>query len=165
MRPSLCARDVGLERCAGVKRVPIPRRRAISRDQGGGGVTDQVAGGCFCCRFPDLVDALDRLRAHAPEVIFAEAVGSCTDVAATTVRPLLRDYAAQYRIAPLTVLVHERPEEPELRFLFDLQLAEADLVVDRSVDVEHWLEQLLGGGVRAGGKVIAVDYARYPDEA
>ena len=22
---------------------------------------DQVTGGCFCCRFPDLVDAADRL--------------------------------------------------------------------------------------------------------
>jgi G3E family GTPase len=52
---------------------------------------DQVSGGCFCCRFPDLIDALDRVAAGAPEVIFAEAVGSCTDIAATTLRPLLRD--------------------------------------------------------------------------
>jgi G3E family GTPase len=42
---------------------------------------DQVSGGCFCCRFPDLVDALERLAAHRPDVIFAEAVGSCTDLA------------------------------------------------------------------------------------
>src|SRR6266436_2281947 len=45
---------------------------------------DQVGGGCFCCRFPDLMDALDRLAADGPEVIFAEAVGSCTDIVATT---------------------------------------------------------------------------------
>jgi G3E family GTPase len=49
---------------------------------------DQVPGGCFCCRFPDLLDAIERLVAHEPEIIFAEAVGSCTDVAATTLRPL-----------------------------------------------------------------------------
>jgi hypothetical protein len=122
---------------------------------------EEVAGGCFCCRFPDLIDALERLDAYAPQVIFAEAVGSCTDIAATTLRPLLRDYGARYRIAPLTVLIHERPDDPELRFLFDLQAAEADLVIDRGVDVDAWLDALFREGVVAGGKVIAVDYERY----
>src|SRR5215472_14317514 len=78
---------------------------------------EEVAGGCFCCRFPDLIDALERLQAYDPEVIFAEAVGSCTDIVATTLRPLMRDYSALYRVAPLTVLVHERPDDPDLRFL------------------------------------------------
>ena len=123
---------------------------------------DEVLGGCFCCRFPDLADALERLRPHRPEIIFAEAVGSCTDLVATTLRPLLRDYGAGYRIAPLTVLVHEVPGDPELRFLFDCQVAEADLVIDRSVPVEEWLDTLLAGGIQAGTKAIAVDYARYP---
>jgi hypothetical protein len=131
--------------------------------QRSGVAADQVAGGCFCCRFPDLIDALERLRAHEPDVIFAEAVGSCTDIAATTLRPLLRDYGAEYRVAPLTVLVHERPEELDLRFLFDLQVAEADLVVDRSADVAGWLDQVLTEGVTAGAKVISVDYQRYAE--
>ncbi|HKD05616.1 MAG TPA: GTP-binding protein [Bryobacteraceae bacterium] len=122
---------------------------------------EEVAGGCFCCRFPDLIDALERLDAYAPEVIFAEAVGSCTDIAATTLRPLLRDYGARYRIAPLTVLIHKRPDDPDLRFLFDLQTAEADLVIDRGVDVDAWLDALFREGVVAAGKVIAVDYERY----
>ncbi len=124
---------------------------------------DQVSGGCFCCRFPELIEALERLRTHAPEVIFAEAVGSCTDVVATTLRPLLRDYGASYRIAPLTVLVHEVPDDPDLRFLFDRQVAEADLVVDRDVDIAGWLDSLLAGGIRAGTKTIEVDYARYAE--
>jgi len=128
-----------------------------------GVAADQVAGGCFCCRFPDLIEALARLRVGEPEVIFAEAVGSCTDIAATTVRPLLRDYGAEYRIAPLTVLVHEQPDEPDLRFLFDLQVAEADLVIERSVDVEEWLEQVLASGVQVGCKAISVDYKRYAE--
>jgi hypothetical protein len=126
-----------------------------------GVLAEEVAGGCFCCRFPDLIDALERLDAYGPEVIFAEAVGSCTDIVATTLRPLLRDYGARYRIAPLTVLIHERPDDPELRFLFDLQSAEADLVIDREVDVGAWLNTLVRDGVVAGGKVIAVDYERY----
>lgn len=125
-----------------------------------GVLADQVAGGCFCCRFPDLLDALERLASDAPEVIFAEAVGSCTDIVATTLRPLLRDYGALYRIAPLTVLVHETPDDPDLRFLFDQQLAEADLTIDRGVDVEAWLDALHG---TPGGKSISVDYARYAE--
>jgi len=124
---------------------------------------DQVGGGCFCCRFPDLIDALDRVSADGPEVIFAEAVGSCTDLVATTLRPLLRDHGERFRIAPLTVLVHDTPNEPDLRFLFDHQVAEADVVIDRGVDVAAWIDGLLGEGVAVGTRSIAVDYARYAD--
>jgi hypothetical protein len=150
------------------------RVAAVLNDQGddlvdtelarrGGVPADEVRGGCFCCRFPDLVEALERLGAAGPEVIFAEAVGSCTDIVATTLRPLMRDYGPQYRVAPLTVLVHEQPDDPELRFLFERQVAEADLVIDRSVDVEGWLETVLAGGVQAGTRSIEVDYARYAE--
>jgi hypothetical protein len=122
---------------------------------------DEVGGGCFCCRFPDLIDALDRLESYAPEVIFAEAVGSCADIVATTLRPLLRDYGSRYRVAPLTVLIHECPDDPELRFLFDLQTAEADFTIDRGIDPAAWLDMLLSDGVVPAGNVIAVDYERY----
>jgi hypothetical protein len=146
------------------------RAAAVLNDQGdelvdtelarrSGMPADQVAGGCFCCRFPDLLDAMERLAAAEPEIIFAEAVGSCTDIAATTLRPLLRDYAGRYRVAPLTVLVHETPDDPELRFLFDHQVAEADLLIHRDVDVSWWIEQLMS--LPAGTKRIDVDYTRY----
>ena len=46
-------------------------------------LTGQVVGGCFCCRLSDLIYAAEALRDHMPEVIFAEAVGSCTDISAT----------------------------------------------------------------------------------
>ena len=48
---------------------------------------DEVTGGCFCCRFNDLLDAADRLAAYDPDVIFAEPVGSCTDIVATPAAP------------------------------------------------------------------------------
>ncbi len=148
------------------------RAAAVLNDQGddlvdtelarrSGTPSGQVSGGCFCCRFPDLVEALERLAAHRPEIIFAEAVGSCTDLVATTLRPLLRDYAGEYRIAPLTVLVHDEPREPDLHFLFERQVAEADLVIRRDVDVAGWLDLLLAANVPAATKTIAVDYARY----
>jgi hypothetical protein len=122
---------------------------------------EDVRGGCFCCRYPDLISALERVAVKSPEVIFAEAVGSCTDIVNTTLRPLMRDYGASYRVAPLTVLVHERPEDSDLRFLFDSQVEEADLVIDRSVDVEGWLETLMNTGIRAATKSTQVNYSRY----
>jgi hypothetical protein len=124
---------------------------------------DQVTGGCFCCRFPDLIDALARVEAHAPEVIFAEAVGSCTDIAATTLRPLLRDYPDRYRMAPLTVVLHERPTDPDLQFLYDHQAAEADVVVRRDDDVATWLGEILGGTRAAATRGLPIDYARYAE--
>ena len=123
----------------------------------------QVSGGCFCCRFPDLVDALARLDEHGAQVIFAEAVGSCTDIVATTLRPLLRDWGHRFRIAPLTVLVHGRPQGADLEFLFEHQVAEADLVINRDVDPGWWLGELLREGVTTGAKPIAVDYVRYAE--
>ena len=66
---------------------------------------DKVAGGCFCCRFSDLVESMDRLREYGPNVIFAEAVGSCTDISATTLQPLKRDYGHRFRLSPFSVLV------------------------------------------------------------
>ena len=148
------------------------RAAVILNDQGGDLVdtrlvaaqslpADQVTGGCFCCRFPDLMDALDRIAAHAPEVIFAEAVGSCTDIAATTLRPLLRDYPDRYRIAPLTVVVHDRPENADLQFLYDHQVAEADLIVARDSSVSDWLAQILPGTRAAATRSLPLDYARY----
>ena len=139
---------------------------------------DQVAGGCFCCRFPDLIDALDRLAAHSPEVIFAEAVGSCTDIVATTLRPLLRDYPDRFRVAPLTVVLHPAApfSDPDLQFLDANQQAEADLLVGwssalpptaRRVNaatgegVAEWLDEILAGVHPAGTHALTIDYARY----
>jgi hypothetical protein len=45
-----------------------------------------------------------------PEVIFAEPVGSCVDLAATVLRPLLV-MKRTIRVAPLTVLVDPRAVE------------------------------------------------------
>jgi G3E family GTPase len=92
------------------------RSAAILNDQGrdlvdeqfvraNGLAADQVTGGCFCCRFSDLVRAAERLCEHSPDVIFAEAVGSCTDISATTLQPLKLYYREQFRVAPYSVLV------------------------------------------------------------
>jgi hypothetical protein len=95
----------------------------------------EVTGGCFCCRFSELVHAIGDLRAFSPDVIFAEPVGSCTDISATTLQPL-HELSAEYRLAPFTVLVDPeranemlRPDaDANMKFLFEKQLHEADLI-------------------------------------
>jgi hypothetical protein len=96
-------------------------------------------------------------------VIFAEAVGSCTDIAATTLRPLLRDHQDRFRIAPLTVVLHPKPsfDDPDLDFLYRNQVAEADLLFERGDSVQDWIDRLLSCSVPAGVKTLDIDYARY----
>jgi hypothetical protein len=145
---------------------------------------DQVTGGCFCCRFSDLLEAAERLEAHDPDVIFAEAVGSCTDLAATVLRPLMEDCAGRFHAAPLTVLVDPATAagslDPDLEFLFRNQIAEADILCSTKADlglppipgarrisartgegVAEWLDEALSGSLTAGAKLLDIDYARY----
>jgi hypothetical protein len=176
------------------------RSAAILNDQGDDLVDTQqaraqgidaidVTGGCFCCRYPDLVDRVEQLRAHSPDVIFAEPAGSCTDLSATTIEPLR---CADYRVAPLTVLVDpERARQllamdadEDLAFLFRKQLEEADLICLTKSDVvrpgielpypnvrqlsaksgegvEAWIDEVLDGRLTAGAKRLEIDYERY----
>lgn len=104
--------------------------------------TGEVAGGCFCCRFSDLMEVADALAAWRPDVIFAEPVGSCVDLSATILQPLKASYRDRFCLAPLTVLVDlEMAAEvyggragPDVTFLFRNQLAEADLVCASKID-------------------------------
>lgn len=112
------------------------------------GAVGEVTGGCFCCRFEDLVAVLSRLRDQvAPTIVLAEAVGSCSDLQATVVRPLRRLHGDELDVAPLTVLVDpvryvavsrswQQPgSEPDLAYLYRHQLDEADVVAVNKVDL------------------------------
>jgi hypothetical protein len=102
----------------------------------------EVTGGCFCCRLSDLVNVAERLREHAPEVIFAEPVGSCADIVATVLRPFLQ-YSDRYRIAPFTVLIDPGRAESlaqsdssvYLNYLFAKQIEEADILCFTKADL------------------------------
>src|SRR5712675_2243518 len=77
---------------------------ALLRSQGF--ATEEIPGGCFCCRFNSLVDAAGKLtESMRPDVFIAEPVGSCTDLVATATYPLRRMYGDSFSIAPLSVLV------------------------------------------------------------
>lgn len=102
--------------------------------------TEEITGGCFCCRFTEFVKHSFRLVAqHSPDIILAEAVGSCTDLAATVFEPLRRFHSAEFELAPLSVLVEPAriqellgsfsQFECSIRYLFEKQLAEAELII------------------------------------
>jgi hypothetical protein len=151
----------------------------------------EVTGGCFCCRLSQLIEAMGDLREHAPDVIFAEPVGSCTDLSATVLRPLL-EYSDTYQLSPLTVLVDplraramlKEDADAGMRFLFDKQLQEADLVCFTKSDlfpdypetgaphvrqlsaksgqgVAAWLDEVLSGTITTADRTLEIDYSEY----
>lgn len=104
---------------------------------------EEITGGCFCCRFSDLVNAAERLRAYDPDVILVEPVGSCIDISATVLQPLKQLYGDRFRLAPYTVLVDPQrvaellasDADPDLAYLFRNQIEEADLVCYSKADL------------------------------
>ena len=145
----------------------------------------EVAGACFCCAFTKFIDAAAELASRGADVILAEPVGSCTDIAATVLAPVLRDYSHLFRLAPFTVLVdaaqHARVQAPdanaEVAWLYGRQIAEADILAISKCDfveqppelnapalrlsarsgegVEAWLEELFSGRTAPGTRLLA----------
>jgi G3E family GTPase len=114
-----------------------------------GFAVEEIAGGCFCCRFNSLVEAARSLseQAERPEIFIAEPVGSCTDLVATVSYPLRRIYGDDFSIAPLSVLVDpvraarmlglaEGPTFSEkVRYIYLKQLEEAEVIVINKCDL------------------------------
>src|SRR5947208_3115591 len=49
----------------------------------------EVTKGCFCCNYNALLQNIYYFNEHInPQIIFAESVGSCTDLVATIAKPL-----------------------------------------------------------------------------
>lgn len=131
----------------------------ITNDQGAGLVdttflraqgfpVEEIAGGCFCCRFNSLLEAAQSLtRASVPDVFLAEPVGSCTDLVASVSYPLRRIYGNDFTIAPLSVLVDPvralrvlgleegRRFSDKVLYVYRKQLEEADVIVINKLDL------------------------------
>src|SRR2546421_3617567 len=107
-----------------------------------GFATEEIPGGCFCCRFNSLVDAANKLTTtNRPDVFIAEPVGSCTDLVATVTYPLRRMYGEDFAIAPLSVLVDPVRAQrifglaeggkfsEKVLYIYRKQLEEANLII------------------------------------
>ena len=115
--------------------------------EGQGFAVEQVAGACFCCHFDALTRSAAALEARSqPEVILAEPVGSCTDLVATVIRPLMKLFGDNFTLAPYGVLL--KPEyarqildedagtlQSDAAYIFRKQLEEADYIAVNKVDV------------------------------
>ena len=144
---------------------------ALLRSQGF--ATEEIPGGCFCCRFNSLVEAARALTASTrPEVFIAEPVGSCTDLAATVAYPLRRLYGDEFTLAPVSVLLdpvralrvfglEPGPAfSPKVVYIYKKQIEDADLVVLNKADLVDAarLERLRGALLAAypGKEILSV---------
>lgn len=112
---------------------------------GSGITTQEVSGSCFCCNFDGLTSAIQAcIDSAQPDIILAEPVGSCTDIVATVIRPMLSLMGDKVTVGAYSVLVEPKrwaelagtgDNVPwSMKYLFDRQLEEADCIVVTKVD-------------------------------
>jgi Ni2+-binding GTPase involved in maturation of urease and hydrogenase len=107
----------------------------------------EVGGGCFCCNFNDLEKQLINLKEGIhPDVIFAESVGSCSDLVATVIKPLTRLKTSPSKPTSFSVFTDARllktrlsgeslPFSENIEYIFDQQIEEAGLLVINKIDL------------------------------
>lgn len=105
----------------------------------------EVTGGCFCCNYDDFNRIVSDLeRKERPDVIFAESVGSCADVVATVVAPLLEmnvhaagsfSVLSDIRLAARFLSGKPLPFSEPVTYLFGQQLAEAGILLLNKADL------------------------------
>src|SRR5205085_5514023 len=96
----------------------------------------KVINGCFCCNYNELDGAIQSLIAtNTPDVIFAESVGSCTDIVATVLKPLehLRKEVqvsistfADVRLLKMILFGNSQLFDENVRYIYHKQLEEAE---------------------------------------
>lgn len=112
---------------------------------GSGITTQEVSGSCFCCNFNGLTSAIQAcIESARPDIILAEPVGSCTDIVATVIRPMLSLMGDKVSVAAFSVLVEPKrwmelagtgDNVPwSMKYLFDRQLEEADCIAITKTD-------------------------------
>jgi len=108
---------------------------------------EEVVEGCFCCKFEELIDHMEKILIHQPDALLGEPVGSCTDFVAAVANPIKIHYKDEFRFAPFSTMVDPHrvrefmlgetdttfPEE--VTYLFMKQLEESDLIVLNKIDL------------------------------
>ena len=133
---------------------------------------EEVVKGCFCCKFDELIEHVEKIIAHDPDVLMGEPVGSCTDFVAAVANPIKIQYRDAFRFAPFSIMVdpervrslilnETQTDFPEdVAYLFGKQMEEADNIVLNKVDLltEKESKRLLSaiGDRYRGKKLMAV---------
>lgn len=105
----------------------------------------QVVNGCFCCNYNDLDKSIQSLvTANKTDIIFAESVGSCTDIVATVLKPLFNFYPetkitfstfADVRLLRILLTVNDQIFDESVRYIYFKQLEEAEVIVVSKIDL------------------------------
>lgn len=107
---------------------------------------EEVVKGCFCCKFDELINQMEKILAHDPDVLMGEPVGSCTDFVAAVANPIKIHYKDAFKFAPFSTMIDpDRVREllleeipttfpEEVSYLFKKQLEEADIIVLNKID-------------------------------
>lgn len=109
----------------------------------------EVVGGCFCCKLSEFIThAQQMVREAKPDILLAEAVGSCTDFQATVYAPIRKYYNEQFDLAPFVVLIDATtvlehfdkmhnltsPNSP-IGALYSWQVKDGDILAINKVDI------------------------------
>jgi G3E family GTPase len=104
-----------------------------------------VKNGCFCCNYQQFFSAVKDLTAsNHPDIIFAEAVGSCADLVATIVKPTLRfnpeieTTLSVFTDGPMLISSLEGRSSfvsEEIQYIYKKQLEEAQILIVNKSDI------------------------------
>ncbi len=107
----------------------------------------EVNGGCFCCNYKDFNQSLEQIVQQVkPDVVFAESVGSCADIVATVVKPLLQFKTSHEQDTSLTTFSDARllkkflageelPFQENVIYIFEQQIQEAGILIINKIDL------------------------------
>jgi len=108
---------------------------------------EQVISGCFSSNLDTLSDKIVRLYQDTqPDYLFAESVGSCTDLVANVMKPLMIFNNHIFESLTLSIIVDARMLLAYLKgdkllfgddviYIFEKQIEEADLLVINKIDL------------------------------
>ncbi len=108
---------------------------------------EEVVAGCFCCKFEELIDNIEKILVHKPDILLGEPVGSCTDFVAAVANPIKIHYHEAFRFAPFSTMVDpdrvcelllaetESNFPEDVAYLFGKQLEEADILLLNKIDL------------------------------
>jgi G3E family GTPase len=105
----------------------------------------EVTKGCFCCNYNALLKNIYYFNEQInPQIIFAESVGSCTDLIATVAKPLAEMHpqlAVNISVFVDAYFLHSLVKgtasfiHDSVRYIFKKQMEEADILILNKIDL------------------------------